>query len=213
MISDVIHWQESKNDVSIDCSLELRIHPAKSKIILLLIPGVDGTVDGYDNKYVTIAEQIQSKFGTAVVRMDNPFITSFHWQSNIRRVLEYIESNKQSICGCDNYELRIQGHSAGASVLATIAHEYRRIRSLLLINIAISLDTEGIIEGIKKFDGKITLLMGDKDPSLLAVYQVLSDQTQKKLDLVVVRDADHNFSGNSLQTFLGASRKYLFQTN
>ena len=68
--------------------------------------------------------------------MENPFVTSFHWESNIRHILEWIEQNKLDICSNDEYSLLVQAHSAGASVMASIAHEYPNIRKLLLINIA-----------------------------------------------------------------------------
>ncbi len=46
--------------------------------MLLIVPGVDGTVDGYQEKYVTIADSIREQHGAAVVRISNPFVSSFH---------------------------------------------------------------------------------------------------------------------------------------
>lgn len=78
------------NVVTNDCALDLAVRPARNRVILLTIPGVDGSVDGYEDKYVRIADGIQIKYVVDVVRMSRPFISSFHWKSNIRRVLEFI---------------------------------------------------------------------------------------------------------------------------
>jgi hypothetical protein len=208
-----LRWKETMNGVTVDCDTELRIHPAKSKIILLLVPGVDGTVDGYGNKYITIAESIRKKYGVAVVRMANPFITSFHWDSNLRHVLEFIEANKQDICDNDSYELRIQGHSAGASVLAMIAHEFPVIHRLLLINIAMQLQPEDIVEGLGKFKGKTTVLIGDSDPSIEEVHNIQFFNDRVIMNIEVARNTDHYFSGDSFKLFLEAADTYLFGEN
>ena len=130
----VIEWQEEMNGVSIDCCLDIAIHSANSEIILLTIPGVDGEVDGFEDKYIRIANAVQDKYGAAVVRMSNPFISSHHWESNIRQVIDYIQMNAKEICGNDKFELRIMAHSAGAAVIAHIANEYPDITRILLIN-------------------------------------------------------------------------------
>lgn len=209
MKSHKLHWQESMNGVTIDCDLDIRIHPAKSSTILLLIPGVDGSVDGYKNKYVTITEQAQAKHNVAVVRMENPFVTSFHWESNIRRILEWIEQNKQVICSNDEYSLLVQAHSAGASVLASIAHEYPKIRKLLLINIAMRLKTDKVLAGLQKYDGDVTILMGDKDPSIPELEGIQFSENSTLAQKVIVENTDHDFSGDSFKLFLGAANTYL----
>lgn len=53
-----IEWQETMNGVTIDCSLDIAIHPADSEVVLLTVPGVDGSVDGFEDKYIKIAESI-----------------------------------------------------------------------------------------------------------------------------------------------------------
>ena len=211
--SHKLHWQESMNGVTIDCDLDVRFHPTKSSTVLLLIPGVDGSVDGYNNKYVTIAEQAHAKHNVAVVRMENPFVTSFHWESNIRRILEWIEQNKQDICSNDDYSLLVQAHSAGASVLASIAHEYPNIRKLLLINIAMRLNTEKVLAGIQKYDGDVAILMGDKDPSIHDLESIKFSANRKLAQKVIIENADHDFSGDSFKLFIEASNKYLLGDN
>ncbi|HMT19620.1 MAG TPA: hypothetical protein PKD20_01165 [Candidatus Saccharibacteria bacterium] len=203
----VIEWQEVMNGVGISCALDIAIHPSNSKIIMLTIPGVDGSVDGFDNKYLHIAETVQEKYGVAVVRISNPFISSYHWESNIRQAIDYIQMNAQEICGNETFELRIMAHSAGAAVIGRIAHEYAEITRVLLINPALKLKPNDIHDGLAKLSGRqVTVLVGSKDSSSDDIAEVVDNHT----DLYVVDGADHHFSGDNFQLFLDSPNKYLF---
>lgn len=200
-----LKWQEKVNEYTIDCTLDVAIHHADSKIILLIIPGVDGSVDGYENKYITIADNIQKKYNAAVVRISNPFVSSYLWESNIRKALQFVEDNAKTITNNDNIELRIMAHSAGAGVIAQIAWEYPFISKILLINPAMKLGSDKIKDGLSKFgDDKVTILVGGNDPSL-------SETTELKIkNTIIVDGADHNFSGDAFPIFLTSADKYLF---
>jgi len=205
-----LNWQEKNNISSIDCSIDIAVHPAKSKIILLTIPGVDGSVDGYEGKYIKIAESAQKKYGVAVLRMSNPFISSLFWESNVRRVLEFIQDNLITISGRQDVELRIMAHSAGASVITMIAWEYPFISKLLLINPAIRLWPDKIKYGLSEFGGnKTTILIGSRDPSLIEVKNLSEQKGLSGIKTVVIDGADHDFSGKAFPIFLSAAETYL----
>jgi hypothetical protein len=208
-----LEWQETKNGVTIDCSLDIAIHPAQSNVTFVTIPGVDGSVDGYKNKYVDIADSVQQKHGVAVVRASNPFITSFHWESNIRRLLAYISENSERISGTLEPKLYIMAHSAGAAIIAQIAHEYPEIKRLLLINTAAKLDEEKIMKGVSAFKGEqVTILYGEHDPSVACVDNFHRTTTRADKSVEVLAGVDHNFSGNEgLETFVLAPIKYMFK--
>ncbi len=206
-----IEWKESMNEFAIDCSLAIAIHPAESSVILLTIPGVDGSLDGYEDKYVTIAETAQERFGVAVVRMENPFISSYHWESNARHILEFINDNTKAIAGTDDLELRIMAHSAGASIIAQIAWEYPNISRLLLINPAARLGGSKIKQGLKNFKGdKVTILVGSEDPSKDEAMQFVPEGAEDHMSVIVAEGADHHFADDAFPVFLEAPHTYLF---
>lgn len=209
---DSINWQETKNDVTIDCSLDIAVHAAESDTILLTVPGVDGSLNGYQDKYVKIAESVQDEHSAAVVRMENPFITSFHWDSNIRRALDYIQDNAKSICGSDSFNLVIMGHSAGASVVAHIAWEYPFITRLLLTNPAVDLQFDKIVHGLQEFGGnKITILIGDKDDAMTNLDEIIKIDESHRMRTIVLEGVDHDFSGKAgMDMFLSAPHAHLF---
>ncbi len=206
-----IDWQETMNGVTIDCSLDIAIHPADSKIVLLTVPGVDGSVDGFENKYVKIAESIQEKYGAAIVRMANPFITSYHWESNIRQSLNYIIENTEEITGHKDVEIRIMAHSAGAAIVAQIAWEYPEITRILLINPATKLGIDKIKYGLSEFGvDRITIIFGSEDPSVGDVDTIAKLSEAKNVNTHILEGVDHNFSGDSLEEFISAPNLYLF---
>ena len=206
-----IEWQETMNGVTIDYSLDIAIHPADSKVVLLTVPGVDGSVDGFEDKYVKIAESIQEKYGAAIVRMANPFITSYHWESNIRQSLNYIIENTEEITGHKDVEIRIMAHSAGAAVVAQIAWEYPEITRILLINPATKLGIGKIKYGLSEFEGdKITVMFGSEDPSAGDVDEISKLSEAKNVHTHILEGVDHNFSGESLEAFITAPALYLF---
>jgi hypothetical protein len=63
MKTDRIFWTESRNGVSVDCDLDIVVHSAKNNVIVLTVPGVDESVDGYEQKYLRIAEFLQAEQG------------------------------------------------------------------------------------------------------------------------------------------------------
>lgn len=205
--TDLLEWQETMNTVTVDCSLDVAVHPAQSDTVLLIIPGVDGSVNGYEDKYIRIAEQVQDRHGVAVVRIANPFISSFHWESNPRRILDYIERNARVITGdSETPRIKVMAHSAGASIIARIAHEYDNISDILLVNPAEKLDGNAIRQGLGKTNATVKIIFGEKDPSVSFSEALQGDG--HRVD--VVDGADHNFSGDSLFLFIGLPQEYLF---
>ena len=157
-------WQEH-GLFDIDCELEIAVHKNSSKTILLIVPGVDGSIDGYENKYLKIAENAVKNNDVAVVRMDNPFIVSQYWQSNVRIALQFIEDNAVYICGHKDFELKIVGHSIGAYVAGQIAWEYPFITGILLINPATGISLEPLLNGLAEFGGDAHIVLGSEDPA------------------------------------------------
>lgn len=206
-IARKLDWQESMNGVTIDCSLNIAIHSADSDTVLLTIPGVDGSLDGYEQKYIRMVERYQETYGTVAMRIENPFITSFHWESNPRHALEYILDNAREITGRDTTpKILVVAHSAGASVIAKIASEYPAIKAVLLINPAKKLLSPLDIEkGMGAIVERSSVVFGSNDPSV----DMAHDLRNEWLKVHIVDGADHNFSGEYLDAFIHLPTRYL----
>jgi alpha/beta superfamily hydrolase len=190
-------WTEQKNEFKIDCLLDIFVSPAKSKTIFITLPGVDGSIDGYKNKYKQITENMQKEHGAATVRMSNPFISSSHWDSNIRQVLDYVLANKLAITEHEDIGVQIMAHSAGAAIIARIAWEYPEIKKLLLVNTAFKMNSESILNGLERYTGGVKFIFGNKDPSI-----DWAEMLKEKYEVTVIDGADHNFSNEYIETFI-----------
>lgn len=195
------------NGVTIDCSLDIAVHPAKADTILLTIPGVDGSVDGYEHKYIRMVEAFQQKHSAAAVRIANSFITSHHWESNPRHALEYIHRHLEEIAGrTGGVKIAIVAHSAGAAIIAKIAHEYPDITRLLLINPAKKLlGSSEMLRALGPLARAATVVFGSEDPSV----DMADDLRDGDVDVQIIDGADHNFSGEHLNRFIGLPSEML----
>ena len=214
LLSDNVHylkllWQEQGNNFNIDCELELAVHKNKSKSIMLIVPGVDGSVDGYKDKYIQIANNAVKTNNMSVVRMSNPYIGAHYWQSNVRTAIQYIEDNAINICGYKDFQLSIVGHSIGAFVTGQIAWEYPFIHNILLINPASIIDLQPLMNGLSDYKGKATIIIGSKDPAYKRLNEFNQFELSKKTKVKVIDGADHHFSGKYLDTFIGLTDNYL----
>lgn len=197
VIQDVIGWNPSHNGITIDASMDVRVHSLPSSRVVLILPGVDGSVDGYENKYVRMADRIVENQNKAVVRVSNDFISSFHWEDNFRKAVEYINSNAKELFGNEDVVIEVIAHSAGASVTSWLAHEYPNIDEILLINMAAELKQDRILDGFAKYKGKVNLVFGSNDPSLS-----FSAVLPTNIAVTTIDGADHYFSGEHLETFI-----------
>lgn len=177
--------------------MHVRAHPVSSNKVVIVIGGVDGSADGYQDKYVKMADRIVNRQNKAVLRVSNYFISSFHWEDNLRQALEYVRINAVSLCEVTEPDIEIVAHSAGASVVSWIAHEFPQVTQILLINTASRLKKEKILDGLEKFNGHATLVFGENDESLDLVKLV-----SEKNRVVIIDGADHHFANKPLQTFI-----------
>jgi len=202
-------WTEQHGPETFKCSLDVAMHPAKSSIILLTMSGVEGSADGYQGKYVTIAQNAQREHGVAAVRIGNPFISSLSWESNLRHTLDYVIARSAEIAGPEFKEIRIMAHSAGGTVAGLMAWEYPEVSRLLLVNPALKHGYQQVEDGLRKFRGSTTVLFGEHDSSIF-----LGQELGKlpRVQVLNVKDADHHFSGDAIHAFINASSQYLFDS-
>jgi pimeloyl-ACP methyl ester carboxylesterase len=183
-------------------SIDLAIHPGTTDRMLLIRPGVDGSVDGYQGKYKTIAEQINQKYGTTVIRMSNPLNFAHDHTRNFYEVMDYIEEHYDTT----RLKLDLVGHSLGGYVIGALAYAYDFVDKILMINPAISLDREDF-KSLSERDASLNhVLIGSNDPS-----HKYRDEFAKYAQVHIIEGADHYFSGDYLNEFIGAPNKYLYE--
>jgi len=199
---EILHklkWRPTHNGITVDASMDVVIRPAKTNRIVLFVPGVDGSADGYKNKYVNASDLLTDNHEVGIVRISNDFISSFHWEDNVRQVLDYISDNFGEYFNNKNAELSIVAHSAGASIVASVSREYPVIKQLLLINMPSQLQPDKVLDGLKQFEGRVGIVYGEHDPSIMFTDELR--RTGKEMTIRIIEGANHTFSGSHLAVF------------
>lgn len=199
-----------KNDIDFEklnldgLEIDLHIHRADSNAVLIMYPGADGDIDGYNQKYRKIANLIQSKRIATVIRLDNKYCYMErlpYCESMINKlayVIEHILKNAERITGQEKIELYLAGVSAGASAIATILHEFSSVKKVLFIAPAESAGLENISRGLKRYEGEVYLTAGEKDEikafDIARFYHSACKMAVKK-EIEIIPECDHQFRG------------------
>jgi len=157
--------------------------------IIFIKSGQDGTIYGYQNKYLNIAYTINKKYGYTVICSSNPFDGANPLDNAMVVIEEYC--NKKNY---KDYEIYYMGHSNGAIIGAQFGYKYPQIKKMLLINAPLMINYHKTKEGLLKFNqDKITMIYGDLDPSYKYV-ELLNNIKNKKINCLIIKGQDHHFS-------------------
>ena len=171
--------------------------------ILLIKAGQDGSMYGYENKYLTIARNINKEFGYTVICSSNPLRKTNPLEQAMEIIEDYCEQK-----GFDDYQVYYMGLSNGGYVGAAYAHLHPKIKRMLIVNMPIFINWHKIKDGMKQFNGEqATFIYGTLDPSYKYV-EMLTLLNKDNIKLEIIKDADHNFAGK-LDEFIALPNKYL----
>lgn len=188
-------------DESLERQLFVAIHPARSERIVVMIPGCNGTLDGYERKYAKLASYLVESGLGAVVRTGNPMIPGLPYettcQTNLRGVVEGALERARQICGAAKPEVLLVGWSAGASAIAAQAAQIPQVSRVLLYAPSGDAGESDLRAGLERFEGELFVVAAGDDgvvrdtPSRLFE---LATRARRK-EFVTIPDCDHQFRG------------------
>lgn len=172
--------------------------------ILFIKAGQDGSMYGYNNKYLQIAKRINSKYGYTVITSSNPFDGRNPLDNAIEVIEEYCKDK------FEDYDIYYMGHSNGGLIGAWFGNNYEKIRRMLLINAPLMYNWHKTKDGIKNFNGDLlSLVYGEFDQSI-KYTELLLPLTNEKIKLNIIKNEDHHFK-NNMEDFLSLPEKYLIE--
>ena len=170
--------------------------------IVFIKAGQDGSIYGYENKYLTIAKKLNEKYGYTVISSSNPFDGNNPLDHDMNVVKEYCVNNN-----IEDYKVYYMGQSNGARIGISWGYQHPEIKKLLLINSPIFINWHILKNGIIESNNQeMILVYGDRDNSYRYVELIEPLLTENK-KLVIVNGADHNFV-NMLDEFIDLPIKY-----
>ena len=195
-----------------DCTIKSKIHPNKSGKIIINVPGFMGSIDGYNNKYETLANAMQNQNLGAVIRIRGHHFWGYLPDFQVRIALKLAIDNAIDICGKSNPDIYLMGFSAGAGSIAAIAHEYPQVKKILLVAPSFDMPIHLVQDGLEKFQGKVVILQGEND-------EIVSSKTgpmcfemakTKEKEIFMIPNCDHQFKGTENGQIMSKAPFYTF---
>lgn len=176
-----------------------------NETIVFIKAGQDGSMYGYQNKYLKIADNINKKFGYTVICSSNPFDGTNPLDNAMKVIENYCKEQK-----IKDYKIFYMGHSNGALIGAWFGVNYPRIKRMLLVNGPLMYNWHKTKEGIQKFSGeKLVLVYGSLDQSF-RYTELVKPLENEKIKLEIIEGQDHHFSKNTFD-FKKLPEKFLLK--
>ncbi|MCA9381872.1 hypothetical protein KC660_00495 [Candidatus Dojkabacteria bacterium] len=198
MLTKTLKWTDRVYDKELAFELPIAIHKLESPNILIVYPGANGSIDGYEDKYIKLANLTIKNKASAVVRSPNPYMLSQGWDYNLRKLIEYVIKNSIEISGTKTPNIHILGVSIGAGAVASIAWEYPQVNKIILVAPADTNILDQVQDGLNRFDEEVRIFVGENDEACgvkgaKRFYKGCVNSKPKSLK--IIPNCDHHFSG------------------
>ena len=172
-----------------------------SNVIVLIIPGQNSGIYGYENRYLKLSKKLNKEYGATVIISSNPFQMDDPISDLMHVINKYAER-------FDDYKLYYFGFSKGANIGAQYATMENKFSRLALINGPLMINYHKTKDGLQKFKGeKISFVFGSLDPSYQYVELIAYEPKENK-ELVILENMNHNVEDEDV--FLSLADDTLF---
>ena len=176
-----------------------------NNIIVFIKAGQNGSLYGYQNKYIKMAKRLNQKYGCSVICSSNPF----DGNNPLDNAMVIIEDYAKRF---DDYKIYYLGYSNGALIGAWFGVKYPKIKRMALVNGPLMYNLHKTKEGALSFKGEsINFIYGEHDQSI-GYIELLKSIENDKIKVFIEEGQDHHFS-KSEEDFQQIPEKYLFQIN
>ncbi len=166
--------------------------------VFMIKAGKDGSIYGYQNKYLHLAHAIRAKYGYTVLCASNPY----QFADSIAQAKEVIQEHAHK-----HFSMVYLGVSAGGTMGASYVCHHPEIVKMLLINIPLRINLMKVLKNMEGYQGECAFVFGSLDPSMPYV-KLLEKVTNDRISIEIIENADHNLSQHTEQYQL-LSEKYL----
>lgn len=167
--------------------IEYGIIYGNEKIVFIKV-GADGSIRGYQDKYLKMAYRVHDRLGAMVICASNPYIERGHIEADQEMISEVATD-----CGFSDYEVYFVGTSDGGYHNLLLAQQVPQSVKLLGINASL-VDEDGFVEKLEKIPNvKKLLVYGTEDDDYDFVPELQALEC-KNLEIITVEGADHEFT-------------------
>lgn len=173
--------------------------------IVFIKAGQNGSLYGYQNKYIKMAKRLNNKYGCSVICSSNPFDGNNPLDNAMKVIEDYAKR-------FNDYKIYYLGYSNGALIGAWFGVQYPRIKRMALVNGPLMHNLHKTKEVALSFKGEfINFIYGEYDQSI-GYIELLKSIENDKIHVFIEKGQDHHFS-KSEEGFQKIPEKYLFEIN
>ncbi len=160
------------------------------KIVFIKV-GADGSIRGYQDKYLKIVHRVHDRIGATVICASNPYIVEDKHINADKMLINKVTAEQ----GFDNYEMYFVGTSDGGYHSLLLSQQFSQTSKYLGINSS--------HKGIEDFAERIQslpqvrkyLVYGKKDEDLDKDYPTMNALECDNLEIILLDEVDHDFTG------------------
>ncbi len=155
--------------------------------IFLIKTGQDGSIYGYQNKYLKLACELRDKYGFSVVCASTP-------STEIDQMAQFVEMVRSEFEITDTTKIYFIGMSKGASIGCLGHASFPQISRFLLINPPLMINTTKLCRCAQNFNGEMmSFVFGSLDPSA-HLAGLIKLHERENVRVVIIPEQDHYFS-------------------
>ena len=185
-----------------DFTYPITVAPSQTGVIIINYPGYNGSLGGYEDKYIKIAGLLLGERVGSVVLTHNveDERTPFRRLSvaRLRNVIELAILNAQEWCGSAEPDIYLMGHSAGASASAAVLGYYPQVKKALLTSPSGNAGDRAMQEGLLNYRGELFVTVGEREHAgfhRMASAVIAWAPNARIKQHRVIPGCDHQFTG------------------
>lgn len=199
-------WMEIPKNSPLNYEVAVDVYKWNINKAVIIIVWKWWTTEWYQNKYITIANNLVFNYWACVFVVENPWISRDDPEKFFDCAIKFV-SEKMNEFWFANFDIDCIWFSAWWHFVWRFAYKYSNIKQLLLINPVLRVDFEKLKLALLSFKWLITIVQWKKDTD----YQfnpLLSQITNAKVK--VLEWVDHQFTNKWwLDLFISLPEKYL----
>ena len=159
------------------------------KIVFIKV-GSDGSIKGYQDKYLKMAHRAHARLGATVICASNPDVDYDAQVVADKAMISRVAAD----CGVSDYEVYFVGTSDGGYQNILLCQQVPQARKLLGINASLN-TVEDLVAQLQKLPHVEKILVygtGDDDFSCVPMLQTIACEN---LEIITVEGANHEFKG------------------
>lgn len=147
--------------------------------------GLNGSIYGYENKYLEIAGKVREQFGYTVVISSNPYDKWGGIRFGFTK--DHLDVSFKLIDELGGSEVLLFAYSNGALMSLMHGHKYPQIKKMVLVNMPLHFSNLSTVNKKAELYKDLTFIYGSRDD-----FSFLQKCIKK--EIVVVEGEDHNFT-------------------